>query len=98
LRYRQGGDDRQRNEGVPSGDGVPQRGAVVEDVASVNDAARGKTLSVVGVALALLRNYNPMQAPSTFNLTDLLQKFDKCFGATGRNYGKITGDRAFADI
>src|SRR6204780_426270 len=68
---------------------------LAKDVASVNDAARGKTLSVVGVALALLRNYNPMEAPSTFKLTDLLQKFDKCFGATGRNYGKVTGDRTF---
>jgi uncharacterized radical SAM superfamily Fe-S cluster-containing enzyme len=71
---------------------------LAKDVASVNDAARGKTLSVIGVALALLRNYNPMQAPSTFKLTDLLQKFDKCFGATGRNYGKVTGDRTFDDI
>jgi 7,8-dihydro-6-hydroxymethylpterin dimethyltransferase len=69
-----------------------------KDVASVNDAARGKFLSVVGVALALLRNYKPMEAPSTFKLTDLLQKFDKCFGATGRNYGKVTGDRTFEDI
>jgi 7,8-dihydro-6-hydroxymethylpterin dimethyltransferase len=71
---------------------------LAKDVASVNDAARGKTLSVIGVALALLRNYNPMEAPSTFKLTDLLQKFDKCFGATGRNYGKVTGDRTFDDI
>ena len=71
---------------------------LAKDVAAVNDAARGKTLSVVGVALALLRNYNPMEAPSTFKLTDLLQKFDKCFGATGRNYGKVTGDRTFDDI
>jgi uncharacterized radical SAM superfamily Fe-S cluster-containing enzyme len=71
---------------------------LAKDVASVNDAARGKTLSVVGVALALLRNYDPMQAPSTFKLTDLLQKFDKCFGATGRNYGKVTGDRTLEDI
>jgi 7,8-dihydro-6-hydroxymethylpterin dimethyltransferase len=71
---------------------------LAKDVASVNDAARGKLLSVVGVALALLRNYNPMEAPSTFKLTDLLQKFDKCFGATGRNYGKVTGDRTFDDI
>ena len=39
-----------------------------------------------------------MEAPSTFKLTDLLQKFDKCFGATGRNYGKVTGDRTFEDI
>jgi uncharacterized radical SAM superfamily Fe-S cluster-containing enzyme len=71
---------------------------LAKDVASVNDAARGKALSVLGVALALLRNYNPMEAPSTFKLTDLLQKFDKCFGATGRNYGKVTGDRTFDDI
>jgi len=33
-----------------------------------------------------------------FKLTDLLQKFDKCFGATGRNYGKVTGDRTIDDI
>src|SRR5271169_5408035 len=71
---------------------------LAKDVASVNDAARGKVLSVVGVALALLRNYDPMEAPSTFKLSDLLQKFDKCFGATGRNYGKVTGDRTFEDI
>ncbi len=71
---------------------------LAKDVASVNDAARGKALSVIGVALALLRNYNPMEAPSTFKLTDLLQKFDKCFGATGRNYGKVSGDRTFDDI
>jgi uncharacterized radical SAM superfamily Fe-S cluster-containing enzyme len=71
---------------------------LAKDVASINDAARGKSMSVLGVALALLRNYNPMEAPSTFKLTDLLQKFDKCFGATGRNYGKVTGDRTFEDI
>src|SRR5580692_3461580 len=71
---------------------------LAKDVAAVNDGARGKKLSILGVALALLRNYNPMEAPSTFKLTDLLQKFDKCFGATGRNYGKVTGDRTFDDI
>jgi 7,8-dihydro-6-hydroxymethylpterin dimethyltransferase len=71
---------------------------LAKDIASVNDGARGKFLSAVGAALSLLRNYNPMAAPSTFKLTDLLQKFDKCFGATGRNYGKVTGDRTIADI
>jgi uncharacterized radical SAM superfamily Fe-S cluster-containing enzyme len=69
-----------------------------KDIASVNDGARGKFISVLGVSLALLRNYNPMEAPSTFKLTDMLQKFDKCFGATGRNYGKVSGDRTFEDI
>ncbi len=28
----------------------------------INDAARGKRLSVIGVSLALLRNYNPYEA------------------------------------
>ncbi len=71
---------------------------LAKDVAKVNDAARGKFLSIVGVALALLRNYDPRKSPTHFRIMDLLQKFDKCFGATGRNYGKVTGDRTMADI
>ena len=71
---------------------------LAKDIASVNDAARGKFLSVVGVTLALLRNYNPFEAPSNFKLSDMLMKFDKCFGASGRDYGKVTGDRTMDDI
>jgi len=71
---------------------------LAKDVARVNDAARGRFLSVLGVALSLLRNYDPFQSPRHFKLTDLLTKFDKCFGATGRNYGKVSGDRTMADI
>ena len=68
------------------------------DVASVNDAARGRFLSVVGMALALMRNYDPFQAPTHFKLADLMKKFDKTFGATGRDYGRVSGDRTQADI
>jgi uncharacterized radical SAM superfamily Fe-S cluster-containing enzyme len=71
---------------------------LAKDMAKINDAARGKTLSVVGAALALLRNYDPRKSPTHFRIMDLLQKFDKCFGATGRNYGKVTGDRTMQDI
>ncbi|MBZ5592114.1 MAG: radical SAM protein [Acidobacteriia bacterium] len=71
---------------------------LAKDVARVNDAARGRFLSVFGVALSLLRNYDPFQSPTHFKLTDLLTKFDKCFGATGRNYGKVSGDRTMGDI
>ncbi len=71
---------------------------LAKDVASINDAARGKKLSVLGVSLALLRNYNPYEAPTHFRLSDLIQKFDKCFGMTGKKYGKVTGDRTMADI
>ena len=40
-----------------------------KDVARINDAARGKWLSVVGMALALARNYDPFQTPTHFKLT-----------------------------
>jgi 7,8-dihydro-6-hydroxymethylpterin dimethyltransferase len=71
---------------------------LAKDVAKINDAARGKKLSVLGVSLALLRNYNPYEAPTHFRLADLIAKFDKCFGMTSKKYGKVTGDRTMADI
>ena len=71
-------------------------------VKKVNDAARGRFLSVVGMALALMKNYDPFKSPTHFKLTDLMKKFDKTFGATksaqkGR-YGKVDGDRTAQDI
>ena len=71
---------------------------LAKDVAKVNDGGRGKKTSVIGMGLALLRNYDPFNAPSEFHLMDLLQKFDKAFGATGRNYGNVAGDRTMQDI
>jgi uncharacterized radical SAM superfamily Fe-S cluster-containing enzyme len=71
---------------------------LARDVAKVNDAARGRFLSVFGMALALLRNYNPFEAPTHFKLADLMKKFDKTFGATGHNYGKVSGERTKQDI
>jgi 7,8-dihydro-6-hydroxymethylpterin dimethyltransferase len=71
---------------------------LAKDIARVSDAARGRFLSVVGMALALMKNYEPFEAPRHFKLFDLMKKFDKTFGATGRDYGKVTGDRTAADI
>jgi len=89
--------DKETKESVPvtaflNGD------RLARDIARVNDAARGRFLTVLGMALSLMRNYNPFKAPTHFKLIDLLQKFDKTFGATGRNYGKVTKDRTLADI
>ena len=65
----------------------------------INDAARSKKISILGVSLALLRNYDPFKSPTHFKLTDLLQKFDKCFGVDqASKYGKVTGDRTMDDI
>jgi uncharacterized radical SAM superfamily Fe-S cluster-containing enzyme len=74
---------------------------LAKDIARVNDAARGKFLSVVGMALSLMRNYDPFKAPTHFKLKDLLLKFDKSFGATGKadqKYGSVKGERTIEDI
>ncbi len=71
---------------------------LAKDVMKVNDAARGKVLSVAGMALALMKNYDPFKAPTHFRLFHLLKKFDKTFGATGKDYGKVSGDRTADDI
>ncbi|HEV8038991.1 MAG TPA: radical SAM protein [Bryobacteraceae bacterium] len=75
---------------------------LAKDIARINDAARGRFLSVTGVTLALLRNYNPFNAPTHFKLSDMIAKFDKCFGMSKKaqtgGYGKVTGDRTLEDI
>ena len=75
---------------------------LAKDIARINDAARGRALSAFGVTLALLRNYNSFKAPKHFKLSDLVAKFDKCFGMSKKaqtgGYGKVTGDRTRADI
>jgi uncharacterized radical SAM superfamily Fe-S cluster-containing enzyme len=71
---------------------------LANDVKKITDGARSKFWSGVGMALATMRNYDPFQSPTHFKMVDLLRKFDKSFGVTGRNYGKVTGDRTIEDI
>ncbi len=89
--------DKETKESVPV-TAFLNAGRLAKDIARVTDAGRGKMLSGIGVALSLMRNYDPFRAPTHFKVTDMLQKFDKCFGVTNRNYGKVTGDRTMADI
>ena len=50
------------------------------------------------IALALLKNYNSFGAPASFNLIDLMKKFDKTFGLSGKKYGSVSADRTLEDI
>ncbi len=89
--------DKETKEAVPvtaflNGD------TIAKDIAKVNDAARGKWMSIVGMTLALLKNYDPFKSPTHFKFVDLLKKFDKTFAATGKDYGKVSGDRTETDI
>jgi hypothetical protein len=44
-------------------------------LARVNDAARGKWASIIGMTLAVMRNYDSFQSPTHFKLSDLLKRF-----------------------
>src|SRR3954463_16792923 len=92
--------DKETKEAVPVTAFV-HADQVAKDVAKVNDAARGKFLSNLGMALALGRNYDPFMSPTHFKFTDLLKKFDKTFAATKKaeaKYGKSSPDRTVEDI
>ncbi|HYN07619.1 MAG TPA: radical SAM protein [Vicinamibacterales bacterium] len=89
--------DKETKEAVPVTEFMHLE-PLAKDIAKINDAARGKFLSVAGMALALMKNYDPFKAPTHFKMLDLMKKFDKTFGATGKDYGKVTGDRTDADI
>ncbi len=89
--------DKETKEAVPvtaflNGD------QLAKDLRRVNDAARGKWLTIAGMVLAVMKNYDSYQSPTHFKLTDLLKKFDKTFNATGTNYGTVHGDNRLADV
>lgn len=71
---------------------------LAQDVARITDAGRSRKTSILGMALAVMKNYDPFKTTTHFTIFDLLKKFDKGFGATGRDYGKVSGDRRMEDI
>jgi uncharacterized radical SAM superfamily Fe-S cluster-containing enzyme len=71
---------------------------LVKDMRKITDAARGKWASNIMMGFALLKHYNPYKSPSQFTLYELFKKFDKSFGLTGKDYGKVSGDRTKDDI
>ncbi|HSK72148.1 MAG TPA: radical SAM protein [Pyrinomonadaceae bacterium] len=71
---------------------------LVTDMQHITDTARGKWFSNFMMGLALLKNYNPYGAPQSLTLGGILKKFDKSFGLSGKDYGKVGPDRTFEDI
>src|SRR5213082_775371 len=71
---------------------------LVRDMRRITDAGRGKWTSNLLMGLTLLKHYNPYKAPTHFSLYELFKKFDKSFGLTGRNYGRVDGKRSKTDI
>src|SRR6201987_64616 len=89
--------DKETKEAVPV-TAFLQGDQLARYIPKVNDAARGKFLTVVGMALCLMKNYDPYQSPTHFKLMDLLKKFDKNYHVTGKDYGKVGPDRTIDDV
>jgi 7,8-dihydro-6-hydroxymethylpterin dimethyltransferase len=91
--------DKETKEAVPVTAFV-DAAQVANDLKRVNDAARGKFLSMLGFALSIARNYDPFKSPTHFKLSDLLKKFDKTYNATGRaaKYGRVGKERTLEDV
>ncbi|MBX3267599.1 MAG: radical SAM protein [Acidobacteria bacterium] len=71
---------------------------LVTDMQHITDTNRGKWFSNFMMGLALLKNYNPYGAPASLTLGGILKKFDKSFGLSGKDYGKVGPDRTMEDI
>ncbi len=71
---------------------------LVTDMQHITDTNRGKWFSNFMMGLALLKNYNPYGAPPSLTLGGILKKFDKSFGLSGKDYGKVGPDRTKEDI
>jgi uncharacterized radical SAM superfamily Fe-S cluster-containing enzyme len=89
--------DKETKEMKPIPDFINVPG-LVKDMRKITDAARGKKFSMAMMALALLKNYNSFGSPTHFKLVDLLQKFDKTFALSGKDYGKSSPDRTIEDV
>jgi len=73
---------------------------LVKDVTAITDAARGKKFSNFMMGMALLKNYDPFNAPPSLRLKDLFKKFDKTWALTkdaDKKYGKTNPERTYED-
>jgi 7,8-dihydro-6-hydroxymethylpterin dimethyltransferase len=69
-----------------------------KDVTKINDWARGKVPSMIGMVLAMMRNFDSFKTPTHFRVIDILRKMDKGFSVTGRKYGDVSATRTMEDI
>jgi 7,8-dihydro-6-hydroxymethylpterin dimethyltransferase len=73
---------------------------LVKDVTSITDAARGRKFSSFMMALSLLKNYDPWQAPDSLRIKDILKKFDKTWAVSKGSeskYGRTNPNRTYED-
>jgi len=71
---------------------------MVKLVSGIPHMAQVLSPPTLGMALSVLRNFDPFSSPKQFHIRDLLLRFDKAFGATKHEYGKTGKGRTAEDI
>ena len=89
--------DKETKEAVPVTAFLNAR-RLAKDLQKVNDAARGRFLSVVGMALALMKNYDPFKAPTHFKLVGPDEEVRQDVRRDRPQLRQGHGDRTTADI
>ncbi len=77
--------------------------SLVSDLQHITDSARNKYLSGLTMALAVLKNYNPLEAPPSLTLREIFRQLDMTLGLTGDKYsrevyGSVGSDRTYKDV
>jgi hypothetical protein len=65
---------------------------LLRDLTDIADAGQGKKRTLAAMALALLRNFKPNQAPPGFDLSVLVRQVLSQMGAKGGRVGSSEGD------
>ena len=65
---------------------------VLLDLQGIADAGQTKAQTVTGIALSLLRNFNPEKAPPGYSFTEFARQFLSQIGANGSKVGESEGD------
>jgi uncharacterized radical SAM superfamily Fe-S cluster-containing enzyme len=65
---------------------------LLEDVGAITDAAQGRTVTMLELAVALFKRYRPERAPRGYGFADLLKQFLSQTGARGKRIGEYESD------
>lgn len=65
---------------------------LLADMQSVADAGAGRTQTLLGLALALIRNFKPEGAPDGYGVAELVRQVTSQVGAGSRKIGESEGD------
>ncbi|HET9958419.1 MAG TPA: radical SAM protein [Polyangiaceae bacterium] len=65
---------------------------LLNDMKRIADAGLGRKQTLLGMSLALVRNFHAERAPEGYGLLELVRQFQSQIGAGGRSIGESEGD------